>query len=164
MLAINDPRWATLRHAYGHAADIPALLSRAGEDARPGHQAGTTWFNLWSALCHQGDAYTASYAAVPHLVRMASVCLERQQYDPLFLTACIELARLEDRGPLIPTDLAPSYRASIEEARSIAEAHLGSGWDPDSEVALRASAAALAGNASAARAMLDAEDGSAGSA
>ena len=164
MLALNDPRWATLTHAYGRSADIPALLSKAREDARPGHQSGTTWFSLWSALCHQGDAYTASYAAVPHLVRMASACLQRQQYDPLFLTACIELARLEDRGPALPTELVSSYRESIEEARSIAEAHVGSAWDPDSEAALRASAAALAGNALAARAMLDAEDDSVGSA
>src|SRR5258708_11018426 len=87
--------------------------------------AGTTWFNLWSALCHQGDAYTASYAAVPHLVRMASAFLQRQQYDPLFLTACIELARHENSGTALSTELVSSYRETIDDSEWITHTHYG---------------------------------------
>jgi len=158
MLALDDPRWATLSHAYGRAEDIPVLLNRAENDLRPGHQRESTWFDLWSALCHQGDTYTASYAAVPHLVRLVSGHLKHQRYDPLYLVACIELARLEGRGPAIPPQLVDSYRESIDRAKSLAEAHVATAWDRDSEIAIRASAAALAGDANTARAMLDADD------
>jgi hypothetical protein len=158
MLGLDDPRWATLSHAYGRAGGIPALLRNARQDFRPGHLQESTWFDLWSALCHQGDAYTASYAAVPHLVALASDHLDRQRYDPLFLTACIELARLEGRGPQVPSELAASYQDAVEEARVLAETNLPRAWDADAEAAIRASAAALAGNAVGARALLDADD------
>jgi hypothetical protein len=158
MLPLNDPRWKTLSHAYGPAKDMPDLFARAGHDFRPGHQQGTTWFDLWSALCHQGDTYTASYAALPHLVVLAPGHLQRQCYAPLFLSACIELARLEGRGPELPSELADSYHQSVAEARALAEANVSSGWDTDSEAAIRASGAALAGDVQAARAILDADD------
>jgi hypothetical protein len=157
MLELDDPRWATLSHAYGRAVDIPPLLASAGEDTRPGHQPGSTWFDLWSALCHQGDTYTASYAAVPHLVALAPRDLGQKRYDPLLLAACIELARLEGRGPAIPPDLASAYREAIDRARSLAQTHVNSAWDVNSEAAIRASAAALGGDVAGARALLDAD-------
>ncbi len=157
MLALSDSRWSSYTHAYGPAEDIPALLSRARDDSGPGTKPGTAWFDLWSALCHQGDTYTASYAAVPHLVQFASDHLKRQSYDPLFLTACIELARLEGRGPPIPPPLAGAYREAIHRARELAEASILSTWNADADEAIRASAAALSGDIVGARAILDAD-------
>jgi hypothetical protein len=157
MLSLKDPRWTTLSHAYGSASGIPDLLARAAQDFRPGHEQGTAWFDLWSALCHQGDTYTASYAALPHLVALAPGHLQRKRYDPLFLSACIELARLGGRGPEIPPELAGPYQQSVVEARALAEANLASAWDSDSEAAIRASALALAGDIQGANAILDAD-------
>jgi hypothetical protein len=157
MLPLDDPQWSTLTHAYGPAADIPTLLAKARKDTRPGHEPGSTWFDLWSALCHQGDTYTASYAAVPHLVALAPSHLKQKRYDPLFLAACIELARLEGRGPAIPPQLGPSYTEAIDRGRALAQTNLISAWDEDSEIALRASAAALGGDVASARALLDAD-------
>ena len=59
--------WSVLQHAYGTAEDIPALLDRAAADDQE------AWSELWSALCHQGTSYTASYAALPRLAEMANV-------------------------------------------------------------------------------------------
>ena len=59
--------WSALHHAYGTAEDVPALLDRAAADDQE------AWSELWSALCHQGTSYTASYAALPHLAEMASL-------------------------------------------------------------------------------------------
>jgi len=61
---------------------------------------------------------SASYAAVPHLLRIAKLPAFRFRFDPLLLIASIELARLEHRGPLIPEDLEPDYRAAVTEARA----------------------------------------------
>ena len=157
MLAFDDPQWAILTHAYGPAADIPPLLAKAEEDTGTGNEPGSTWFDLWSALCHQGDTYTASYAAVPHLLALAPGHLKRKCYDPLFLAACIELARLEGRGPVIPPQLASAYSEAISRGRALAQATLTSAWDEDSEAAIRASAAALGGDIAGARAILDAD-------
>ncbi len=72
MLSLEDARWADLRHAYGSAGDIPSLLRTLSDDCSPSRSSNAEpWFSLWSSLCHQGNVYTASYAAVPHLVGLA---------------------------------------------------------------------------------------------
>ncbi|WP_432059657.1 hypothetical protein [Streptomyces sp. S1] len=58
--------WSRLSHAYGSAEDIPALLARV--EAEPAPEA---WTDLWSALCHQGSVYPASFAALPRLAGAA---------------------------------------------------------------------------------------------
>ena len=157
MLELDDPRWGTLSHAYGLASDIPSLLTRARDESRPGHQSDSAWFDLWSALCHQDDVYSASYAVVPHLVGLARRHLARQQYDALLLCACIELARLEGRGPAIPLELASEYEDAIAQACLLAQTHLSLAWNADADAAIRASAAALRGDVAEARAILDAD-------
>jgi hypothetical protein len=91
--------WRDLRHAYGPATDVPELLARARTDTRRGHTPDSAWFSLWSALYHQGDTYSASYAAVPYLVGLAELPAYRGNYDPLLLVSSIEASRLEGRGP-----------------------------------------------------------------
>ncbi len=67
MLSLESPRWSELQHAYGPASDIPALLAQLG--MVPSSTDGSEpWFTLWSALAHEGDVYSASFAAVPHVV------------------------------------------------------------------------------------------------
>jgi hypothetical protein len=157
-----EPQWDSLRHAYGQASDIPSLLASAATDLRPGHQADSPWFKLWSALCHQGDAYTASYAAVPALIRIAESPSFRANYDPLLLAASIELARLEGYGPSIPEELVSPYRAALGRGLELAgEALKNDGLDEDSVQAFRACVSAFHGQALAARDILDEDDASA---
>jgi hypothetical protein len=66
------------------------------------------YFSLWSALCHQGDAYTASYAAVPHLVDVLLAAPSPAHDSTLQLVVCIEIARARGDGPELPTELQPS--------------------------------------------------------
>jgi hypothetical protein len=71
-LSLDDTlRWSNLQHAYGSASDVPGLLRRL--EVLPA-SSGTDepWFSLWSSLAHQGDVYSASFAAVPHVVRALS--------------------------------------------------------------------------------------------
>ena len=157
MLPLSSSRWAELKHAYGSAADIPALLERAPSESRPGHEPNTAWFDLWSALCHQGDTYTASYAALPHLVAIANLPAFHRRYDPLLLAGCIELSRLEHRGPKVPEDLVPAYSQAIAEAKTLTEQALAHAWDNDSREAFGGSLAAFRGDVAAARAIFDAD-------
>ncbi|PYO83163.1 MAG: hypothetical protein DMD65_06560 [Gemmatimonadetes bacterium] len=154
---ITEARWTELHHAYGPATDIPTLLERASSDSHSGAKPGSAWFDLWSALCHQGDVYTASYAALPYLIAIARARGALGQYDPLFLAGCIELARMEGRGPPIPPDLDEPYHAAVRDGEVFAQAALAAAQDDDSRTALGAAAAAFGGDAVAARAILDAD-------
>jgi hypothetical protein len=151
-----EPRWDSLHHAYGPASDIPSKLARAATEFRPGHQPDSVWFELWSALCHQGDVYTASYAAVPSLIRIAESPDFRARYDPLLLAASVELARLEGCGPDLPDELVVSYRRALSRGLELATAALeNSGLDEESIRAYRACVAAFHGRPFIARNILD---------
>ncbi|MGE9695808.1 hypothetical protein [Streptomyces sp. NRRL F-5630] len=65
--------WSRLSHAYGSAEDIPALLDQIASEPSP-----ERWNDLWSALCHQGSVYSASFAALPWLAHVAG-CDDREQ-------------------------------------------------------------------------------------
>lgn len=119
MIPISSPKWSQLSHAYGDASDIPQLLTDLealppdeGSEAEP-------YFSLWSALCHQGDVYTASYAALPHLVRVMVSQPERVPMTLLLLVACIEIARQKGQGPAIPVTLESSYQSALEQIPEI---------------------------------------------
>ena len=157
MLPLTSLRWAQLEHAYGVAADIPDLLAGALNDRRTGDRDDTVWHQLWSALCHQGDTYSAGYAVAPHLVAIASLPSFQRRYDPVQLLGCIELARLEGRGPEIPKDLVDDYRKAVAEARVLAERGVDIAWDDDSRKAFAGSLAALRGDVAGARAIIDDE-------
>ncbi|MFF8598176.1 hypothetical protein ACF065_04645 [Streptomyces sp. NPDC015232] len=67
---IEDVDWGALRHAYGSAEDVPALLRAAG-GAGGAAEREEAFDELGSALCHQGSVYSATVAAVPFLARLA---------------------------------------------------------------------------------------------
>ena len=157
MIALSSKRWHELAHAYGAADDVPALLKRARLDLGSGADPQSAWFDLWSALCHQGDAYTASYAAAPELVAIAKTRNHERQYDPLSLLGAIELARLEGRGPAIPNDVTEDYRRAVDEARAMIEELLPDVTDKEWKMGLSGSLAALRGDVNTARALFDAE-------
>ena len=92
MLELSSPRWSELRDAYGSAATIPALLRQLS--VLPGDTGNTEpWFNLWSALAHQGDVYPASFAAVPHVIAAIASAPERAPDVYFHFPAWIEICR-----------------------------------------------------------------------
>lgn len=65
---------------------------------------------LWERLHHQGDIGTASYAALPKLVRLLDQ-LAAPDWNVYALIATIEEAR-QNGGPAIPPHLEGDYRAA----------------------------------------------------
>lgn len=112
-LGLSSPEWARLADAYGSASDIPALLGAL--DGAPPHDDSSAepYNSLWSALCHQGDIYSASFAAVPHLSVICRSQPGKAHWTVLLLVVCIEIARLNGRGPEIPSELSDAYAAAI---------------------------------------------------
>ena len=105
MLPLNDPRWNTLAGGYKTPYDPSDALRRieAGKDA---------WDELWQELHHQGDVGEASYAAVPHLVRIAKL-LPRRDWNFYGLVSTIEVERHRKSNPLLPGWLVQDYKEAM---------------------------------------------------
>jgi len=141
MVALDDPHWADLRDAYGSATKIPSLLRELSAFPVATDYRSEPYFSLWSALCHQGDVYTASYAAVPHIVEALLARSGQVPHSPLQLVVCIEIARAKGRGPAVPADIEGAYGEAI---RRIADVAHGLTRPPCSEATCRVATAALA--------------------
>ena len=114
MLSFDDNRWLALSGGYRTQFDPRPLLSRIEFN----DHAAAAWHTLWEELHHQGDVGDASYAAVPHIVR-----IHRQQgtpdWNPYALVAVIELAREMGKNPALPEWLKEDYLEAIQELARI---------------------------------------------
>jgi hypothetical protein len=114
MLSFEDNRWPELLGGYRVPLDVRPLLSRleTEQDTTP------VWHELWEELHHQGDVGEASYAAVPHIVRIYQ---KRGivDWNTYAIVAIIELARTEGNNPNVPKWLEKDYFHAIRELAEI---------------------------------------------
>ncbi|GGW64738.1 HEAT repeat domain-containing protein [Streptomyces caelestis] len=66
---IDEVDWASLRHAYGSAEDVPGLL-RGLASADPAERE-TALDRMYGAVHHQGGVYDSTLACVPFLLSLA---------------------------------------------------------------------------------------------
>ncbi|MET9765317.1 HEAT repeat domain-containing protein [Streptomyces sp. NPDC006372] len=66
---IDEVDWASLRHAYGSAGDVPGLL-RGLASADPAVRQ-TALDGMYGAVHHRGDVYDSTLACVPFLLALA---------------------------------------------------------------------------------------------
>lgn len=130
MISLDDSAWTELQHAYGSASDIPDLLREI--QRRPGKQCKYNedpWGTLWSSLCHQGTIYSASIAAVPHIV---SVGLKASTapiaWDFLALPSSIEQSRLEEPSQISKELITDDYHHAIQQLFDLVVACRGHHW------------------------------------
>ena len=139
MLSLDDPRWFELEHAYGKAGDMPELLRQLV--AMPSSDGESEpWFSIWSALAHQGDVYTASFAAVPHVVEALATAPLAADSSYLQFPAWVEVCRARNQI-VVPDDLAPAYFGSLSHLPFLVAAASQREWD---EGFLRCALAAIA--------------------
>jgi len=112
MLSLTDPRWRTLKGGYRTLYDASGALSRL-------EQGSDVWEELWDELHHQGDVGEASYAAVPHLVR---ICQDapRRDWNLYGLVGLIEIERHRKSNPPIPDWLSADYFAAWGDLEKLA--------------------------------------------
>jgi hypothetical protein len=113
MLSLDDERWQELEGGYRTRFDPRPLLLKleTSKDTK------AAWNELWEGLHHQGDVGEASYAAVPHLVR---IYRDRggSEWGTYAIVATIELARDSGKNPEVPDWLKEDYFRAI---RTLAE-------------------------------------------
>jgi hypothetical protein len=153
VLDLNDKRWTELQHAYGSAADIPALLKQlASVPAGQGNE--EPWFSLWSALAHQGDVHPASFAAVPHVVQALATAPGRADFNYFQFPAWVEICR-HRKGVLVPEDLLGAYREALSRLPGLVAAAAERSWDDTLLCAALAAIAASKGQQIVAEAILE---------
>jgi hypothetical protein len=114
MLRLDDRRWQNLDGGYRTPFDPRPVLSKleANKDTK------AAWHELWEGLHHQGDVGVASYAAVPHLVRIYRErgVVDRNTYA---IAAVIELARDKGKNPEVPKWLEEDYFQAIRDLAEV---------------------------------------------
>ena len=102
---LDDVRWGRLKGGYRTFYDPRNALRELerGADA--------AWQELWNELHHQADVGDASYAAVPHLVRIYE-SRRVPDWNTYGLVAVIEDARQRGHNP----DFPPGFREPYEAA------------------------------------------------
>lgn len=112
MLDLDSPQWAELRTAYGTASDVPGML----EELYAGRTEALD--DLFGYLCHQGSIYTASAAALPHLLHIAQTV--KVADAPEFQVDVLSLAGAICESPEFTPDLYTPYlkKSFFEQAQA----------------------------------------------
>ena len=129
-LSLDSPRWGQLAQAYGSAEDVPRLLEAlaciGSEDAR-----AEVWFALWRTLHRPDEVYSASYAAVPHLLSISRAFGARERAEAVHLVTRIEVARRCPSSDAMPPDLLEAYAAAVESLPTVVAEVAAAPWPAD---------------------------------
>ena len=149
-LSLDDSRWSQLEYREGRGTWIAHRLGRLV--ANPGDL--RDFNDLWPYLCSEGTAWSASYAAAPYVVEIATALPPAQRLDHLYFLGLVEMCS-EPGG--CPHDLRDAYRQALADAHSLLAQTLVCAHDLADTRYLLAAAAALKGHLSLAN-LLDSAD------
>jgi len=126
MLPLESPRWKEFRHGASQSAqDIPHLLKQIAAENEPSYSVDlatmrdnpTAWEQVYGSLCHQYSIYSATYAALPHLVAMAETGSLGLKVNVLLLSGTIAaFGTLED---VVPEDLLQPFILALSKIEKI---------------------------------------------
>jgi hypothetical protein len=150
MLSLNDKRWQNLEGGYRTQFDPRPSLSKLDTNK----DTSAAWHDLWDGLHHQGDVGEASYAAVPHLVRIyrdAGVI----EWNTYAIVAVIELARDASKNPPIPKWLEEDYFQAIRDLAELGSVQVLQTRNPEETRAILSILAISAGARTHAKFLVD---------
>jgi hypothetical protein len=150
LLSFDDNRWIDLKGGYRIPFDPRQLLQKleSGTDIKG------CWQNLWQELYHQGDVGEASYAAVPHIVRIYQN-LGKIDWNAYAIVTSIELARNVGNNPDVPLWLRQGYEDAMKKLAMIGLGELPHANDKETIRSMLATLAILKGARTYARIIID---------
>jgi hypothetical protein len=124
MIDLHDPLWKTFMGGYRVCYDASEHLQKlesSGEDLE------VIWDEFWNELHHQGDVDIASYATIPHLVR---ICVSRNilDWNVFAITATIEDCRVFGKNPPLPEWLENDYQGAIKDLAAFGARKFSDDW------------------------------------
>jgi hypothetical protein len=144
LMKLESLDWSNLTDAYGAALRMPTLLSLLNDFPAGDRYEQEPWFSLWSALYHQGEVYSASFAAVPFIVNAAERDPSRATFNYFTLPTAIEIARAENQIQ-VPEELKAAYFDALAKLPGLALPLLRPGCDATLCQYILAALAAAAG-------------------
>jgi hypothetical protein len=118
MLSLDDVQWEVLT-AHGHAGDLPGLLRTLHRATTP-EQAAALTHAITEYVCYEYDVYTASYAALPHLVEAAAGQPSGERAYLLGLIGRIAALAQRHTAAPVPPELQPDYEAALRRTADVA--------------------------------------------
>lgn len=126
MRSLDDPIWKNLTGGYQVPYDASTALKKL-ETALDEKDEELIWEELWQELYHQGDIGTASFLAIPQLIRIYKL-KNRANYQVFGFITAVELARIN--GSLnIPTEFREEYEKAINQLPELINHVKDSAWD-----------------------------------
>ncbi|MGN6506944.1 MAG: hypothetical protein ACTHM6_15420 [Tepidisphaeraceae bacterium] len=117
---IDSIDWASLRHAYGSAADVPGLLRALASPDEVKRK--NAIYELFGNIWHQGTVYPATAAAVPFLYDLLNAPNVPPKSEIAALLACIavgsgylEVHSVGDFGEKTWRDIVSEKGKSLED-------------------------------------------------
>ena len=86
MLDLSRPRWKKLEYLQQSRRLLKTAAPSESYQSEP-------WNCRWGSLCHQSDVYTASYAAVSHIIHLGLKRPVSERFDFILMSAKIEAMR-----------------------------------------------------------------------
>lgn len=126
MLDLTDARWGELQGGYRVPYDPRPALAMLERQ----HDVPQAWEELWQELHHQGDVGTASYAAVPHLLRVHAA-RGVSDWNTFALAGCIEKMRHAGGNPDLPPWLRDGYEKAWRDIVPLALGDLARSSEPE---------------------------------
>jgi hypothetical protein len=124
MIKLDDPIWDKF---VGGCRTPYNASTRLQELENGSSHTGEIWEEFWNELHHQGDVDIASYAVVPHLVRI-SVTRNLLDWNVFALVAAIEECRLFGKNPSIPDWLASDYHSAVKKIAEFGALNFSKDW------------------------------------
>ena len=126
MLSLTDPRWQDFISGYQMKYDASLPLKQL-EAASDNDEIIQILDELWDELHHQGDVGTASYLAVPQLVRIG---LNKKFADwrLIGLVALIEVQRHES-PVVLPQEYEAEYFHALQQIEPLIAINTSLPWD-----------------------------------
>ncbi|WP_240134954.1 PBS lyase [Streptomyces sp. MUM 178J] len=113
---IDEVDWASLRHAYGPADDVPELL-RGLASADPAEREKAL-DGMYGAVHHQGDVYDSTLACIPFLLELATADAVPDRGGIIELLTSIGGIDLDGDDELDPEDEEFEFAANYAMAAS----------------------------------------------
>jgi hypothetical protein len=148
MLDLSGPRWKKLEYLQQSRRLLKTAAPSESYQSEP-------WNSRWGSLCHQSDVYTASYAAVSHIIHLGLKRPVSERFDFSLRSAKIEAMRCKKASPHVPRDLKSSYEDAIRSGYALVKSSLGHSWSEEAYRVMLGALLVFRGNPALGNMLLD---------
>ena len=121
MVPLDSDRWSKLWQAYGNGSRIAEELLKL-RDSQSTAEADRLWYEMdvFSTLLHQGTCYSATLAALPHLIQFVETLPLPEAFklatDIMHFVGLVGYHQPTDTHGDVPDDIKQTFQESLERA------------------------------------------------